>query len=168
MKLGLITRKANATARILRGAWATLKAVRWLATVLAVLGILALGRVESACTAAQRAAVATDASALGPYLEAGCAYVDTAGNPWLDFICAGAQASDGLVAKLPGAAVVSSTNVVDTSGNPVRTLYRVRCPLAALKAPSDAAAADVMTAGDVVRSLVEAGAFAPPRDGGAP
>lgn len=142
-------RSADATMRTVRFIVGTSKVARFLWG----LSVVLLVTVLYACTAAQRQAAANDASALAPYLDAGCAVVKSLGNPWVDYICDGAEAVDNLVAQIPGAQVVSSTNVVDASGAPLRTLYRVRCPLASFTKVADAAASDVVTAADVVRAI---------------
>lgn len=148
-------KSASATARTARFIVGTSKVVR---VLWALCGVLLIG-VLYACTAQQRAVAANDASDLAPYLDAGCALVDSAGNPWLDFICAGAEATDGLIGKLPQAKVVSSTSVVDAQGTPLKALFRVRCPLGVLAAGSDAATdapRDVVTAREVVDAMIRA------------
>ncbi len=104
------------------------------------------------CTPAERATVAQDAYNVEPYLFQGCGMAADvpAVAPYVDIICAGAEALDKALAGLPSDAKVVSTSVVvkpTEAGVPTAvTYYRIRCskvipPLAEPALDAGAAAA---------------------------
>lgn len=103
------------------------------------LGIGALAVVLAACSAATLATVQKDATAIDPKLTAACSFAESVSgnNPTVDFVCAGLEAADRLLERLPrgSAAVVSQAKVTmpgpDASTPPVAvTMVRIRLYLA--------------------------------------
>lgn len=116
-----------------------INAYRW--ALLRLFGALAIGATGillccQGCTAAQRATLAQDATAIEPGVTATCGLIDATDVTWLEFVCNGVAAADSLVARLPQAQKVSTNAIVDTNGNTVRTVVHVRCPLTAFAIPA--------------------------------
>lgn len=108
------------------------------------LGLCAAMLVAAACTPAQLATVAQDATAIAPGLQAGCALAGDTGPsaPYLDLICAGAEAADAALQKLPQgtAAIVQVVQVTapsmpDAAPAARLPMYRLRVLLARTTEP---------------------------------